>query len=134
MAMALIWFKLNWFKFMATKIDRKIRKFDATDEAIGRLATQIAFTLRGKDKPEFEPHIDSGDIVHVFNIDKAKFTGKKMEQKEYYHYSGYPGGLKTKTMKEIFAKDPGEILKRAVREMLPANRLRNNMLKRLIIK
>jgi large subunit ribosomal protein L13 len=119
---------------MATKIERKIRKIDATDKAVGRLATEIAFILRGKDKPEWEPHIDSGDIVEVSNITKLKFTGKKMEQKEYYHYSGHPGGLKTKKIADLFAKNPGDILYRAVREMLPPTRLRNNMLKRLIIK
>lgn len=102
--------------------------------AVGRLATRIAFALRGKDEPEYEPHIDAGAIVEVSHIDKLKFSGKKLEQKKYHHYSGYPSGLKTKTMGEIYAKNPGEILQRAVREMLPANRLRNGMLKRLIIK
>lgn len=113
---------------------RKTKKFDAADQAVGRLATQIAFALRGKDQPEYQPHIDAGAIVEVTNINKLKFTGKKLEQKKYHHYSGYPGGLKTKVMGEVFAKDPGEVLRRAVREMLPANRLRTQMIKRLIIK
>ncbi len=119
---------------MKMKIERKIKKFDATGQATGRLATQIALALRGKDQPEWQPHIDSGAIVEVSNIDKLKFTGKKLQQKVYHHYSGHPGGLKTKTMGQVYAANPGEVLKRAVREMLPANRLRVNMLKRLIIK
>jgi large subunit ribosomal protein L13 len=115
-------------------IERKLHKFDATDQSIGRLSTQIAIILRGKDQPEFQPNIDSGGIVEVTNIKKAKFTGKKMEQKNYYSYSGYPGGLKTKKIKDVFQNNPEDILKRAVREMLPDNRLRNGMIKRLIIK
>jgi len=114
--------------------DRKIKTIDATGQAIGRLATEIATALRGKDQPEYVPHIDAGAVVRVNNIAQAKFTGKKLEQKNYYHYSGYPGGLKTKKMGNVFAEKPAEVLYRAVKQMLPANRLRNNMLKRLIIK
>lgn len=116
------------------EIKRKIQKFDATDMTVGRLATKVALALRGKDKPEFLPHIDAGDIVEVRNLDKLKFTGKKLDQKEYHSYSGYPGGLKSRKMINVFAKDPGNVLFRAVREMLPPTRLRNGMLKRLIIK
>ena len=116
------------------QIIRKIHKIDAKDQAIGRLATGIALILKGKNKPEYQPHIDCGDIVEVANIKLAKFTGKKMEQKKYHHFSGYPGGLKTKAMKEVYGKNPGEILKKAVREMLPPVRFRKDMLKRLIIK
>ena len=116
------------------KIERKLHKLDATDKAIGRIGTEIALILRGKNKPEFERHIDCGDIVEVSNIDKLKFTGKKLEQKKYYHYSGYPGGLKEKKMSDILEKNPAEILERAVREMLPPVKFRKNMLKRLIIR
>jgi len=116
------------------KIQRQLYKLDATGQSVGRLATQIAIILRGKNKPEFEPHLDRGDIVEVSNINKLKFTGKKIEQKKYYHYSGYQGGLKETKIKELFKKNPGEILKRAVRGMLPANKLRRNMIKRLIVK
>jgi large subunit ribosomal protein L13 len=119
---------------MTNNIQRKIVKIDASDQTVGRLSTKIAFILRGKDKPEWQPHIDSGDIVEVINADKLRFTGKKLIQREYYHHSGHPGGLKTKKMSMVFAKNPGELIQRSVREMLPANRLRNNMLKRLIIK
>ena len=115
-------------------ITRKTYKFDATDQAVGRLATQVANILRGKHKPEFEPHLDLGDIVEVSNIEKLKFTGKKLAQRNYYHYSGYLGGLKTKKMGEVFEKDPGDVLRRAVREMLAPTRLRNDIMKRLIIK
>ena len=116
------------------KIERKLHKIDATDKTIGRLATAIATYLRGKNKPEYQPHIDGGDIVEVYNLDKVKFTGKKFDQKEYHHYSGYLGGLKTKKLKDVFAANPGDVLKKAVREMLPPTRLRPNMLKRLIIR
>lgn len=115
------------------KIERKLHKIDATDKAVGRIATTIATILRGKNKPEFEPHIDGGDIVEVVNIDKLKFTGKKLEQKEYYRYSGYQGGLKTIRMSKLKEENPAEILSRAVREMLPPTKLRRGMLKRLFI-
>jgi len=115
-------------------IERKLHKLDANEKTVGRLATQIAILLRGKNKPEFQPHLDLGDIVQVVNISQLKFTGKKLNQKQYHHYSGYLGGLKSKKMSEIFISNPGEILYRAVREMLPDNKLRGNMLKRLIIK
>ncbi len=115
-------------------MDRKLHKIDASDKAVGRLATEIALILRGKNKPEFAPNIDGGDIVEVANIDKLKFTGKKLEQKNYYSYSGYPGGLKTKKIGELVKTNPGEILRRAVREMLPPVKFRQAMLKRLIIK
>jgi large subunit ribosomal protein L13 len=107
---------------------------DAAGKALGRLATDVAIHLRGKHKPEYVPHIDGGDIVVVENVAKMKLTGKKMEQKVYHSYSGYPGGLKTKQIKDIFAKNAGEVLTRAVREMLPPIRFRGAMMKRLIIR
>lgn len=115
-------------------MERKLHKIDATDKAVGRIASDIAILLRGKNKPEFQPHIDAGDIVEVYNLDKLKFTGKKIEQKNYYSYSGYPGGLKTKKMSDILNTNPGEVLKRAVREMLPPVKFRTDMLRRLIIR
>ncbi len=115
-------------------IVRKLHQLDATDLAVGRLASKIALILRGKNKPEYEAHLDLGDIVEVSNISKMKFTGKKLDQKQYHHYSGYLGGLKSKKMSVVFAKDPGDVLHRAVRDMLPPTKLRVNMLKRLIIK
>ncbi|MFA5109593.1 MAG: 50S ribosomal protein L13 [Patescibacteria group bacterium] len=115
-------------------IERKLHKIDATGQSLGRLATRVANLLRGKNKPEFEAYLDLGDIVEISNISKLKFTGKKLGQKQYHHYSGYLGGLKSKKMSEVYAKDPGEVLVRAVREMLPPTKLRVGMLKRLIIK
>ncbi|MDO8668108.1 MAG: 50S ribosomal protein L13 [bacterium] len=112
------------------KIERKLHKLDATGKAVGRLASQIALILRGKNKAEYLPHIDGGDMVLVSNIDKFKFTGKKIEQKVYQHYSGYQGGLKTKKISEM---KPEQILREAVRDMLPKTKHRINMLRRLII-
>ncbi|MFH0955861.1 MAG: 50S ribosomal protein L13 [Candidatus Falkowbacteria bacterium] len=112
------------------KIERKLYKIDAEGKAAGRLATQIALILRGKNRVEYLPHLDMGGIVQVINIDKLKFSGKKIEQKKYYKYSGYPSGLKTK---KIIDLKPADILKRAVRDMLPPTKHRVNMLKRLII-
>ena len=116
------------------KIERKLIKIDATEKTIGRLATQIATILRGKHKPEYTPHIDAGDVVEVSNIAYVTFTGKKIQQKKYYRFSGYPGGLKETKMKDLFKKKPGEVLKKAVRDMLPDIKFRDNMLKRLIIR
>ncbi|MFA6306422.1 MAG: 50S ribosomal protein L13 [Patescibacteria group bacterium] len=111
-------------------MERKIYKIDAEGKAAGRLATEIALILRGKNKAEYLPHLDMGGIVQVINIAKLKFSGKKIEQKKYYKYSGYPGGLKTKKIADL---KPADILKRAVRDMLPPTKHRVNMLKRLII-
>lgn len=115
-------------------IERKVYKIDANGEAPGRLGTKIAMILRGKHKPEFQAHMDLGDVVEVSNISKMKFTGKKLEQRQYHHYSGYLGGLKSKKMADVFASDPGDVLYRAVKKMLPNIKLRDAMLKRLIIK
>ncbi len=112
-------------------IERKTHNLDAEDKVLGRLATGIAMILRGKNKPSFRPYIDGGDIVNVVNASKMKITGKKLEQKKYYHHSGYPGGLRTTLMKEL---EPSEMLRRAVYYMLPKNKLRAKMMKRLNIK
>lgn len=116
------------------KVERKLHKIDCTDKAVGRVATEIAMLLRGKTKPEFQPHIDAGDIVEAINVDKFKFTGKKLDQKKYFSYSGYQGGLKEKKMSVVNEKDPGDVLKRAVRDMLPPVKFRVDMLRRLIIR
>lgn len=112
-------------------MQRTIHTIDATDKVLGRLASQIAILLRGKDRPDFMPHKDEGAVVVVENIKNIKVTGKKMEQKKYYHHSGYLGGLKTIPMKTIFKTKPEEILKEAVLGMLPKNKLRAKMIKRL---
>ncbi|HOZ53527.1 MAG TPA: 50S ribosomal protein L13 [bacterium] len=115
-------------------MERKTHKIDAEGQSIGRIATQAANILRGKTKPEFQPHLDLGDVVEVINIKKAKFTGKKLDQKKYFSYSGYLGGLKEKKMKDVFTSDPGDVLRRAVRDMLAPTRMRNDLMKRLIVR
>ncbi len=115
-------------------IDRQIHTIDASDQSVGRIATQIATWLRGKHKPEYLPYIDLGDVVYVDNIKKLKFTGKKLDQKNYYRVTGYIGGLKTKKMSELFQDKPAEVLRAAVKQMLPATKLRPGMMKRLIIR
>jgi large subunit ribosomal protein L13 len=113
---------------------REKHTIDATGQAVGRLATQIATILRGKHKPSFQPHIDGGDIVEVVNAKLLKFTGKKLAQTVFKRYSGYPGGIKTTKLSDMFSRDPGAVIRHAVREMLPPVRFRDDMLKRLIIK
>ena len=112
-------------------IQRKEHTIDAENKILGRLATRIVLLLRGKYKPDFAPNKDIGDFVLVRNVSKLKFSGKKMEQKRYYRHSGYLGGMKETPLKKIFAKDPGEILKKAVFGMLPKNKLRSKQIKRL---
>jgi large subunit ribosomal protein L13 len=112
-------------------MERKLHKIDAAGKSLGRLASNIALILRGKNKPEFRPHLDCGDIVEVDNVEKVKLTGKKIDQKEYHSFSGYPGGLKTRKISDIGYKGA---LEKAVREMLPPVKFRKEMLKRLIIR
>lgn len=111
----------------------KTYTIDATNKVLGRLATEIAVLLRGKNKTDFAPNKDMGDFVVVKNIKKIKVTGKKFEKKIYYHHSGYLGGLKETPFKKLFERDPGEVLKRAVFGMLPKNKLRAKQIKRLKI-
>ena len=106
---------------------------DAEDKVVGRLATKIASVLRGKHKASFTPHVDTGDYVIVLNAEKIKFTGAKMDQKEYITYSGYPGGQKRKTAKEMLEKKPTAIVEKAVRGMLPKTRLGRQMIKKLFV-
>lgn len=120
---------------MATKIERKTHQLDATDQAPGRLATEVATLLIGKRKPEYQPHVDGGDHVVVANVDKMKVTGKKMDQKEYIHHTGYPGGIKRITMRKTWdTKGPAEVLRKTVKNMLPKNKLQKGRMKRLVIK
>jgi len=115
-------------------IKREIHKIDASNESLGRLATRIAFLLRGKHKPNFLPNKDGGDFVEVENIKRVRLTGGKLQKEIRYSYSGYPGGLKKTPLKKIFKKDPTKILRMAVWGMLPKNKLRVKMIKRLKIK
>ncbi|MBT8762678.1 50S ribosomal protein L13 [Desulfohalobiaceae bacterium Ax17] len=104
---------------------------DAQGKTLGRIATEIAKRLRGKHKPEFAPHIDTGDFIVVVNAKKVKVTGQKLEKKKYYRHTGYPGGLKETTLAEMMENKPEEVIRRAVRGMLPKNRLGRAMLKKL---
>lgn len=110
---------------------RETHTIDATNRVLGRLATEIAGLLRGKHKPDFVPNRDMGDFVIVKNAGKIKVTGKKMEQKRYYHHSGYLGSMKEIRLKKLFAKAPTKVLIRAVLGMLPNNRLRSEQIKKL---
>lgn len=114
-------------------MERKTYEIDATDRILGRLATEIAVLLRGKNRPDFTLNKDTGDFVLVKNIDKIRFTGKKFEKKIYYRHTGYLGGLKETSLKQLFEKNPGEILKKAVFGMLPKNKLRAKQIKRFKI-
>lgn len=107
---------------------------DATDQPLGRLASRIAVILRGKTRPDYKPNIMPIEKVIVSNIRNIKFTGNKLKQKRYYHYSGYPGGLKSRRLEELFAKNPERVLWLAVYRMLAKNRLRDKIIKNLEIK
>ena len=106
---------------------------DATGQTLGRLATQIADALRGKRKPEYTPHCDVGDFVIVVNAERVSVTGDKLHQKRYYRHSGYPGGLRSRTLGEMLERRPEEVIRRAVKGMLPRNRLARQQLRKLKI-
>lgn len=112
-------------------IERKWYVVDATDKTLGRLSSQIASVLRGKNKPTYTPSVDTGDYVIVINADKIKVTGKKMDQKMYYRHSDYVGGMKEATLKEMMAKKPEDVIKLAVKGMLPKGPLGRQMIKKL---
>jgi large subunit ribosomal protein L13 len=106
---------------------------DATDQVVGRLAVVLARILIGKHRPEYTPHVDTGDFVVVVNAEKVRFTGSKMDTKIYEWFTGYPGGRKLRTAKEVLAKKPGMILREAVRRMMPKNKLARHQLSKLKI-
>lgn len=112
-------------------IQRKWYVVDATDKILGRLATEVATILRGKNKPIFSKNVDTGDYVIIINAEKIKVTGKKPEQKMYRHHTGYPGGLKSISYKELLSKYPERILESAIKGMLPHNKLGRAMYKKL---
>lgn len=113
---------------------RNIHTIDVKDKILGRVASQVALLLRGKNKPSFSPHLDEGDEVVIKNVDKMKFTGKKLSQKVYKHHTGYPGHLKTIKMGEVYKTHPDKVFMKTVYNMLPKNKLRNKMMKRLQFK
>lgn len=117
----------------ANTVDQKWFVVDAEGKTVGRLASKVATILRGKHKPSYTPHVDTGDYVIVLNADKVKFTGNKLDDKVYLTYSGYPGGQKSATAKEIMDKKPLRIMEGAVRGMLPKTKLGRAMIKKLFL-
>ncbi len=113
---------------------RKHKEIDAAGQAVGRVATKAAMILRGKDKATFTPHIDAGDMVVIVNAAQVKFTGRKFVQKDYKRHTMHPGGLKTTSMKKIFDVDAPDVVRRAVYGMLPKNKHRDDLMKRLTVK
>jgi large subunit ribosomal protein L13 len=119
--------------FVATPSNRQRDWYvvDAEGKTLGRLATQIADALRGKRKPEYTPHIDTGDFIVVINAEKIRVTGDKLAQKTYWRHSGYPGGIKSRTLAEMLERRPEEVIRKAVKGMLPRNRLARQQLVKL---
>ena len=117
----------------AATIERKWYVVDATDLTLGRLASEVATVLRGKNKPTYTPHVDTGDYVIIVNADKIKVTGKKLEQKIYYNHSDYVGGMRETTLKEMLAKKPERVIELAVKGMLPKGPLGRSMYTKLFV-
>jgi large subunit ribosomal protein L13 len=115
------------------EVERRWYLVDAEGQTLGRLATRIADILRGKDKPQYTPHVDTGDFVVVVNAEKIAVTGKKLDEKIYYRHSGYPGGLKSRPLRVELERRPTEVLRKAVKGMLPRNRLARQQLGKLKI-
>jgi large subunit ribosomal protein L13 len=113
------------------EIERQWQLVDAEGQTLGRLATRIADTLRGKDKPQYTPHVDTGDFVVVVNAEKVAVTGNKLDAKMYHRHSGYPGGLRSRTLREQLDRRPEEVIRKAVKGMLPRNRLGRAQLRKL---
>ena len=122
---------MKTFSPKSEDINRQWIIVDADGQILGRLATLLAHRLRGKHKPEFAPHVDNGDFIVVVNCDRINVTGNKLAQKKYYRYSGYVGGLKETTLEDMLATKPQQVLMKAVKGMLPRNRLGRAMLKKL---
>lgn len=123
------------YTYSAKRSDNKEKwcVIDAEDKVLGRLASQVAYRIRGKHNPLFTPHVDTGDWIVVINADKIRLTGNKLEEKKYYRHSGYIGGIKSMTAKEMMEKKPGELIRKAVRGMLPKNRLGRKLGKKLFV-
>ena len=115
------------------EIERDWYVVDADGQTLGRLATRIADQLRGKGKPEYTPHVDTGDFIVVINAEKIQVTGNKLDQKRYYRHSGYPGGIRSRTLREQLERRPEEVLRAAVKGMLPKNRLARQQITKLKI-
>ena len=113
------------------EIEREWLVVDAANQVLGRLATEVASLLRGKHKPQFTPYLDTGDFVVVINAERVRLTGRKHEQKTYHRHTGYPGGLKSETLREMLEKYPERVIKKAVWGMLPKNRLGRKLFRKL---
>lgn len=122
---------MKTFSAKPDSVKREWYVVDATNQVLGRLASELARRLRGKHKPEYTPHVDTGDYIVVINADKVRVTGRKEEGKLYYRHSGKPGGLKTTTLKELRARAPERVIETAVKGMLPKNPLGRAMLAKL---
>lgn len=122
---------MNSFMANPAKVERKWYVVDATGYTLGRLASEVAKVLRGKNKPIYTPHMDCGDYVVIVNADKVKVTGKKLDQKIYYHHSDYVGGMKETTLREMMAKKPEKVVELAVKGMLPKGPLGRQMYTKL---
>jgi large subunit ribosomal protein L13 len=122
---------MNSYMAKAESVQRKWYVIDATDKTLGRMASQVATILRGKNKPTFTPHVDTGDFVIIINAEKIHLTGKKLEQKLYRHHSLYPGGLKEVPYKKMIDTKPELVIEEAVRRMLPTGRLGRQMFSKL---
>lgn len=123
--------QMRTYQAKPAEIDREWFVVDASDYELGRLATRIAMVLRGKHQPTFTPHVDTGGFVIVLNADQVKLTGRKLDQKFYHRYSGYPGGLRSADARSVRAEDPERMLREAVKGMLPKNRLSRQLLRKL---
>ncbi|MFY9397358.1 MAG: 50S ribosomal protein L13 [Desulfomonilia bacterium] len=122
---------MSTFTAKKDEVEKKWVLVDAKDKVLGRLAADVASILRGKTKPTYTPHTDVGDFVVVINADKVRLTGRKLEQKTYYRHSGYVGGIKSRTARQVMEKNPEEIIRHAVKGMLPKNSLGRSMFKKL---
>ncbi len=117
----------------AATVTRNWYVVDGTNQTVGRVCAKVAAVLRGKNKPYYTPHVDCGDFIVFINADKVKFTGNKLEDKEYLHYTGYPGGQKSETAGKLLSRRPEAVIERAVKGMLPKNRLGRKMFKKLFV-
>lgn len=122
---------MGTFQAKKDQVEKNWYLVDAEDKILGRLASQLASILRGKNKPIFTPHVDTGDFVVVVNAKKIKLTGRKLKNKIYYHHSGYPGGINSINAKDLLDKNPEDIILKAVKGMLPKSSLGRTMLKKL---
>lgn len=122
---------MSTYMAKTSEVDHQWYVVDATDKTLGRLATRITEVLRGKHKPTYTPHVDTGDFVIVINAEKIHLTGKKWEQKKYYRHSGFPGGIKEMTYRKLIQRKPEFIIKKAVKGMIPHNKLGDQVFSKL---